>query len=340
MPARTEELTLIFRRERIRFDGSDCCILECETPPDANGNAASQPPKVNGNGSAVGLLEALAPSATAVTVKADAPEGELVQGLSYRFYGHWTNHDRYGRQFQARTFVRCQPHGRAGVIRYLQATCAGHGVGRATAERLWDRFQGDAVRILREQPDVAAAAVGMQHFSEEKATEAAAVLREESALEAVSIDLIDLLGGRGSPKDTAKKCVAEWGNKAAEIVKKSAYNLMRFRGCGWKLCDRLFTDNGGDPKALKRQAYAAWYTIARDTNGNTWFMPEQVEAGLRDQIGGTGLREVDALKLAKRARLLTVIRDATGRIWLAEYRKAQNEKTIAEWVAEALDENV
>jgi len=322
MPVKLTELTLIFRRERVRFDGGDCCILECEEPA--------------GNGEPAAGIDGLLAASSGVIVKTDVPDGELVGGLSYRFYGHWVEHDKYGKQFAAKTFVRCQPHGKAGVIRYLTTTCAGHGVGHATAAKLWEKFGGDAVRILREEPEIAAVAAGMPHFTEEKAVAASLILKEESALEAVHIDLIDLLGGRGFPHNTAKLCIQEAGNKCIDYIKRSAYWLMRFPRCGFLRCDQLYLDNGGRPAALKRQALAAWYAIARDSEGHTWHRPEQCEAGIRARVSGADVQPVAAMILARRAGLLAVHRNGDGVPWLAESRKAENERTVAEHVREML----
>jgi exodeoxyribonuclease V alpha subunit len=330
MPSKLTELTLIFRRERIRFDGSDTCILECEEPKE------DCEPKQREFADPCGGLNALLAVPSCVIVKADVPDTDpLVGGLSYRFYGRWIEHERHGRQFQAKTFVRVQPHGKAGVIRYLTITCAGHGVGHATALRLWDKFGGDAVRILREEPEVAVAAAGMPHFTDEKATAASAVLKEESALEAVHIDLIDLLGGRGFPRETAKKAIGEWGNRVAVLLKKNAYLLRLFYPGRFLQTDRLFLDSGGNPKRLKRQAMAAWYSLAHDNDGHTWFRPEQCETGIRRWISGADnpeIKPVSAMILAKRAKLLTVLRNGDGNPWVAESRKADNERTVAEHV--------
>lgn len=321
MPSRMTELTLIFRRERIRWD--ETAILECEQPEDMAMIVAHDQPL------AIGRQD--------VIVKAtDCPEGELIAGLSYRFYGQWTDHERHGRQFVARTYVRCQPHGRAGVIRYLTTTCRGCGIGHATAVKLWDKFGSNACRILRESPDVAVAAVDLPHFNADKADQAAAVLREEAALEAVSIDLIDLLGGRGFPRDLARKAVGEWGNRAAVLVRHNPYLLMRFRGVGFLRTDQLYLDNGGQPAAVKRQALCAWYSLARDTEGHTWFRPQQIEAGLAARISGAAVDPAKAVKLANRGRLIACHRNGPGEPWFAEWRKAENEKTVAEHVRSML----
>jgi len=333
MPVKLTELTLIFRRERVRFDGGDCCILECEEPT-RNGESGADPIIQPHTGKVVGTRQELADLLhdRDVIVKADVPDGELVGGLSYRFYGRWVEHDKYGKQFAAKTFVRCQPHGKAGVIRYLTTTCAGHGVGHATAAKLWAKFGGDAVRILREEPEVAAVGAGMSHFTEEKAVAASLLLKAESALEAVHIDLIDLLGGRGFPHGTAKLAVAEWGNRAAVLIKRNPYLLMRFPRCGFLRTDQLYLDNGGRPAALKRQALAAWYAIARDSEGHTWHRPEVCETGIRARVSGAEIHLIPALKLAIRAKLLAIHRSEGEIAWLAESRKAENERTVAEHV--------
>jgi exodeoxyribonuclease V alpha subunit len=363
MPIKLQELVLIYRREKIRWD--NVAILECEEIENENRQNSSvvhphnaedetgcnhdqtsqgtQTVATCGRGTLgvyTGRSKIIHEPSRDVIVKCECPPDELVCGLSYRFYGSWNNHERHGKQFLAKTYVRVQPHGRAGVIRYLTTTCAGNGVGQQTAIKLWDKFGGDAVRILRESPEVAVAAVAMPHFTEEKATASSRILQEEQALEAVHIDLIDLLGGRGFPRDTAKKAVGEWGNKAAELIRKNPYLLMRFRGCGYLRTDQLYLDQGGRPAALKRQALAAWYAIARDTDGNTWHRPETVEAGVRARVAGAEVAAVPAMILAKRGRLISVQRNGDGVPWLAERKKADNERTVAEHVRQMLSSPV
>jgi len=318
MGKKLEEISLTFNRERIRFDGSNVAILECRAEVDPEAKTEVQDD----------LFGAWNPR-NEVIVKAECEPRELTQGLSYRFYGTWSTHPKHGRQFQAKTFVHVQPHGRAGTIRYLmQAPC----VGQVTAVTLWDKFQGDAVRILREQPEVAAAAV--DRFGQGAAAEASVWLRGQATMEGVTIDLIDLLGGRGFPKNTAKKAVEEWGNRAAEFIGRNPYILGQFRGCGFLRCDQLYHDLGGDPGRLKRQALCASYVLARDRAGHTWHRPQLVERGLRGMISGATVRPLDACRLAKRAKMISVRRDAAGLTWITDRRKANNEADAAERVLE------
>lgn len=319
-----EELTLIYSRERHRFTSQtgseDTVILDCYEPPKGQLNLLEIP--------------------KTVVVKTQAGPEEFSPQLSYRFYGRWTSYTnrRSGeteKQFLAKTFVRCQPHGQAGTIRYLTRA---PNVGRVIAQKLWAKFQGDAVRILRESPDVAAAAVGSPHFKVDKAKAASAYLKSEQALEDCTIDLIDLLGGQGFPKSTPKKAVERWGNQAADFIRRSPYHLIAFRGCGFLRCDQLYLSLGHSPTRLKRQAWCAWYSLARNTEGHTWFDTDTVETGLRGMIGGHGVQAVPAVRLAKRAGLLATHRDDTGKLWLADGRKARAEQSLATYVKEMLND--
>ena len=77
-----EEITLVYQRERIRFDGSNVAILECA--PDGQDHQLSV---ITGR----------------IVVKCECEPEELTAGLTYRFYGRWQTHEKYGRQFFART---------------------------------------------------------------------------------------------------------------------------------------------------------------------------------------------------------------------------------------------
>ncbi len=93
----------------------------------------------------------------------------------------------------------------------------------SVAAKLWKAFAGDAVRILRETPEQAAAAVGGQ-FTDEKAREASEWLVTQQSMENCTLDLMDLLTGKGFPRSIGKRAVQKWGNKAAEIIRNNPTN--------------------------------------------------------------------------------------------------------------------
>lgn len=314
MASKLEEITAVFINENRRWDETIIATVQMltrETCPFTGQEVESK--KV-------------------LRIKGQCLPDELEYQLTYRFYGRWKTHPKWGDQFEFQTFVRAQPHDMAGVVRYLQN--APH-VGSAIAKKLWEGFGSDAVRILREQPDVAVARVNAHYFSPEKAIEAAQFLAEECALESCTLDLMDLLGGRGFPKSVARQAIRVWGNKSAEMLRRNPCLLMKFRGCGFLRTDQMYLDLGGEPSRLKRQALCVWHTLASNTEGHTWFPVAAIEAGLREKISGARMSAPDALRLAKRAKMVDTRRDSLNRLWCAESPASRAELSIAEHIAAA-----
>ncbi|TWU22482.1 ATP-dependent RecD-like DNA helicase [Novipirellula galeiformis] len=285
-------------------------------------------------------------------VNGDADDEELSVGHRYRFYGRYTEY-RGEKQFKFQTFVPARAHDRDGVIEYLILAGRGNHLGKATAAKLWDAFGSDAVRIVRETPEE------LLRFSNgmtrEQAATIGSILTAKKATEDATIELTNLLTGRGLPKTTARKAIKKWGNKAAEIVRKDPFSLMAFRGCGFKLCDALWIHLGHRPDRLKRQALCAWHSVASDNSGHTWIPIEHVIQSVRQNIGSAKARPIAAIKLAIRlgkmhpehygslSSIKTVGTDGPidpngNRVWIAEGKKAAAESDLAEMVAAALAE--
>ena len=216
MASRKQELVGIYLAEKTRFADSGTAVLLVQVPGTGDlFNAGQQ-----------------------IEVKIKIAIGELEPQLSYRFYGTWGSYfSRAMRkdveQFNAETYTAAAPHGKAGIVRYL--TKAPH-VAYGRAEKLYAAFGSEAVATLRTDPEQARLVCDPK-FSAEQANEAAVYLRSQAAMEHCEIDLMDVLDGKGFPRDTPKKAVKKWGNKAAEVIRSRPYKLMTFRGCGFLRTD-------------------------------------------------------------------------------------------------------
>jgi exodeoxyribonuclease V alpha subunit len=282
-----------------------------------------------------------------ITVKGPADLDELRDGLEYRFYGKWTTYKnkrsgRLEKQFTFQTFTLCTPHNRTGIIKYLQTA---PNVGTARARKLWETFGADAVRVAREEP--AKVVATLSGVSIEKANEAAKYLEDQSALENCSIDLVELLEGRGFPKSLPKKVLKTWGNCGVDVIRRNPYALMAFRNCGFKRCDSLYLQLQLPPGKLKRQALSAWYSIASNTEGHTWHPIQTAIKGIGANVAGANLEPEKALTLAKRAKMLEErivysthngLQYTNGTRWIAEAKKARSERTVASYVVDAMQE--
>ena len=324
------ELTATFLRERFRFANPDGDVIVGDAW--INGEVQKE-----------------------IAVKGQADLDELRQEQTYRFYGHWTTYKnkRSGEteeQFAFQSFVLQTPHSREGVINYLIAAGEGKGFGRARAARVWEWFGSDAVKTFRENPDLICdklAAAGMR-LSADNAKAIAAKLEEEAAVEGCTLDLMDLLTGRGFPKGTSRLAVRQWGNRAAQKIRRDPYCLMAFRGCGFKRTDALYLDLKLPPSRLKRQALSAWYALASDSEGHTWYPHTKAVNGIKGNIAGTELQIEKALRLARIAGATTELytagghgpicqgKDSPGAFrWIAEGKKARNEAELAQRIADA-----
>lgn len=337
--ATLEEIEVVFLREFFRRDSFFIGEARLSNGSVANGDSGSTPPRKQFGRTRLDAIEDRFErqyDPMLVKIKGEAEPDELKPQLEYALYGRWETHEQYGRSFAINTFRRTAPHGRAGVIRYLQE-CP-H-VGQVTATRLWERFQSDAVRILRESPAVAVAAVGSGHFTDEKAVEAAKYLQGEFRLESCTIDLADLFHKRGFPKATVKKAIQRFGNRAADLIRTNPYLLLAgFRGIGFKRADQLYIDLGHPPGKLKRQALCAADKLNRDTNGHTWMPVEEAIRGIEGNVGGAELKVARALKLAKRNGIIATRRDDQNKLWVAFGKRARQEEYVAQRTSEAMHE--
>lgn len=269
------------------------------------------------------------------TVKTQAEPGELVAGLSYSFYGRWRNHPRYGQQFEATSFVPVQPHDEAGTLAYLKRA---PGIGPATAKALWNKYQGEAVRRLREDPALVVKELDLpaRQFNQERAEKAAAYLNEEKGTEDATIELMSLLAGRGFPRMTLKRALRKWGNRAAQVVKRDPYKLMAFPGSGFLRADSMFLDLGHNAARLRRQTLCMWHATHSDNEGHTWFIPAVLEWELRQKISSSQVRAARAAKLGVRSGILAKYRDAAGNLFLTEMGKSKVEELAAGLAARML----
>ena len=336
--SRNEEITAIFRAERHRFMNADGDVCVGMATLLNDGVIVPEP----------------------IAIKGPWDIDELRPSQTYRFYGQWSTYRNprtrlEERQFHFSTFTAAEPFGREGVISYLRYAGEGNGIGIARATKLWEIFGGDAVRILREDPERVATQIKGLDF--EQARAAAEWLKREQIVEAATIELTNILAGRGFPRETARKAIKEWGNKAAKIVRRDPYSLMNFRGCGFKRCDNLWLELGLPANRLRRQALCAWYAVASDSEGHTWYPVDFAICKLAGLIGTTDIRPAAALKVAKRIGRLSpdrngalaflrsdhdhgVIVSEGGTLWTAEGRKAWCENILAESVVTASREPV
>lgn len=286
----------------------------------------------------IGLLD------SGAVVKGSVTPGDLVANRPYRFYGGWKTHPKYGPSFEFFSYAPELGHTREAVVGYLLRELKGKGlgIGEAKAHALFDLYQADAVRRLRENPVQVAKEI---RVDPEKCLEAAAILSANKAMENARIELVGLLNGKGFPKTIVRDVLDRWGAKAAMLIRRDAFLLMtgQFSGAGFLRCDNLYLELGGNPARIKRQVLCAWHAIRSDGGGHTWRPVEDVAQAIRQGISGVGVRPARAIKVGVRSGWLAARRtkatDATDateaskpQLWIAEGKQAKSERAVAHYL--------
>lgn len=342
------EIVAEYRRDRFRSkDGFVIAICdgddECEKYKDKNGK---------------------------LTVKVNDPNEELKEEIAYRFFGKWLEDAKWGWQFVANTFVESAPASRRGILAYLETA---PGIGTTTARELFEKYGSNAIQELRDNPEKVYSEVSVRGFTLDKAKEAADNLKKRTAKEAIILDLMDLLDGRGFPKTIYDKLINKHGNRAAAVVRVNPHALWLERGVGFDTADKLYMDLGKNPAKLRRQSACALSALFEDRIGHTWHPVEKIAQAINEKIGGAKARPAVALRAAIRAGLLVEkttcprcdgkgvsgyvgemeylfgdftagmiqktcheCRGKGGRKWVAIKDYAESEKRVAEMMADAV----
>ena len=157
------------------------------------------------------------------------------------------------------------------------------------------------------------------------------------------VELMRFLQGRRFPRDLAVTLVEEWGDQALARVRMNPYTLLQFPRCGWKLCDAMYLDLGGEPAKLKRQTLCAAYDLVTTGDGSTWHHERRVEHVIGSSLRGADPQVYQAVRLGSRSGWLAVLRtdgedgplnpfgDTT---WIAAKRDCVRELELAEMLVD------
>lgn len=265
--------------------------------------------------------------------------------------GQWTEHSRFGRQFDAVICNVQQPTSALGIERFL-ASGAIRGVGKVTAARIVEYFGEQTLEILGGCPERLAEIKGI---SAKKAADIGAAYAELSEMR----ELMLFLESHGVSSGYAARLQAIYGSTAIVRIKENPYSLANdISGIGFKTADRIAMAMGMPRDCSERiiaglsyavtQAAAAGHTcvpeelLLRETVRLLLIEPEAVQHVFNDllerdllrieEIGGMRLIYPEYLYRAEvgTARRLLFLRDHVNPVG-----RVDADKVIADWEAEA-----
>lgn len=256
-------------------------------------------------------------------VKGRAQVDQLEYGLTYRFVGRWVEHYKHGSQFHFTSLAKTMPVGERGTVPYLSRA---HGIGTMRARAIWKQYGTDSLEVLRTDPERVAREIS--GITSEIAHAASEQFIRDQRLETVTLELAEILDGKGLPRTIPNSLIVRFGAAAAEELRRNPFILQEFPGVGFARADKIYLELGGDPSSLERQARCAVYALHKDSDGHTWYPLSFLKRAVTEKITGAGARPVEAIKLAMSMELL-VHRRIGEQDYFAERNKALSEDAIA-----------
>lgn len=255
-----------------------------------------------------------------------AKPGELIPGVSYRFIGQWEDRG-WGKQFKFKSYVQAKPHGRRGVVLYLEKFAPG--IGPSIAQRLCDKYGPDeCLGILKSDPE-RIASDGLLTLA--KAKEASEELKRIEGVQDTKLELMELLDKSGIYSETIEKLIARDGAQAATRLKADPFSLlwpMRMPGAGFSRVDTLYQKLGHPSDGPERQIHCCVYAIEEDQTGSVWVSFSWIERYVSGLVTGNVTAHEACEKAIERGMIIRENRD--GELWYAIKRIGEAEKQLAE----------
>jgi exodeoxyribonuclease V alpha subunit len=203
--------------------------------------------------------------ADTVTVIGNLPEAS--PGEFLRLYGQWTNHPRYGRQFQAERATTVLPATAAGIEKYLGSGLI-KGVGPVTARRIVLHFKLDTLRVIDEDPHRLREVLGVGPRRVDLIHRA---WQDQKAIQEVML----FLQSHNVSTAHAVKIYRTYGDSSVDVVRSDPYRLARdIHGIGFLTADKIAHELGLAHDSPQRVQAGISYTLHQMADDGHVYAPQ------------------------------------------------------------------
>lgn len=204
--------------------------------------------------------------------------------------GTWVNHPSYGEQLKLRFYQRVEPESKDTILTYLSSGVV-RGIGRATAEKIVDRFGEESLRVIVDTPERLAEIKGITIEKAMKISENYMAIYDKE-------QLILFLQKYGISASYAVKVYDLLGKNAVEMIKENPYILCeRIRGISFKTADMVASKAGGAPNSVFRIKSGIKYilTYYAASEGHTYLKRDTLISMAVRMLGVDALEAENAL---------------------------------------------
>ena len=181
--------------------------------------------------------------------------------VRYNMTGKWSKSQKHGIQFEVERYEEVITPTREGIIAYL-ASGQIRGIGKKTAERIYDTFGQETLQILDQEPKKLLTVRGISEKKLRKIVDS--YLANRGAR-----DVIAFLAPHGVSPSRAVRLYREYGEETMGIVRNHPYRLCELAGIAFRTADKLAMSMGIDPLSPERIDQALLYTLTdAETKGH------------------------------------------------------------------------
>ena len=236
--------------------------------------------------------------------------GDIQEEEPYRFFGSFTDHPRYGRQFQVDSYRQERPTSASGVVAYLSSDRF-PGIGKRTAEKIVETLGEEAIDRIIEEPQLLEE---IPQLNEKKRALILETIRLNHGMEQVIVGL----SRYGFGNQLAFNIYQTYKEDTLTIIQENPYQLVEdIEGIGFKRADNMAEQLGIRADSDQRVRAAITHEVFQHSvqTGDTYV---EAEVLLRN-----------AIELLENSRPVEISPDqaATQIIHLVEEGKIQQEGT-------------
>jgi len=202
---------------------------------------------------------------------------------SYKFYGELTNHERFGYQYNVKSYERLEPVGKDAIVEFLSSPLI-KGCGEKTALKIVETLGEDAIAIIKQNATNLLAVSGM---SDKKALKIYESIMKYSSSDELLIYLKEL----GFSMNQGLNIVNKYGDSAKSKIEENIYmlgDLIEFN-----LLDKIYLGYGDEFSEVRIKACII-ESMKRlsDSLGDTYYYFDEIILMLNRLMGNNNSIDV------------------------------------------------
>lgn len=245
---------------------------------------------------------------------------DLNPGEKLILTGSYTNHQKYGKQFNAVSYEKELPDNADIIIKYLSSGAI-KGIGPVTAKAIVEKFGDDALNVIENDPKALATVRGI---TPAKAQQYSAEFAKQNNARTVIISLIDL----GIEAHNAIKIYDAFGDIAVDTVERNPYAIYEaVRGFDFPACDLLAATLGFEADFSSRVETGLRYMLRYNLQNGHTYLPRKQLTNLTSTMLSVEENTVDSALVSSVENGYLSAFGAHGeeKIFLPEYFVAESE---------------